>query len=70
MLVSGLVIYIIPCHATDQVVIVKHNKLAQPQVTTEGRCFRGNALLQAAITADDVGVVIHNGEARLVEATG
>eukprot|EP00968_Pinguiococcus_pyrenoidosus_P004601 scaffold301_cov243-Pinguiococcus_pyrenoidosus.AAC.106 len=51
----------------DGVVVVEHDELAEAQVASEGAGFGRDAFLQAAVPADDPGVVVHDVEARLVE---
>ena len=47
------------------VVIVKDNELVQPKVPREGSRLAGDALLQTAIAANDISVVVYNGESGL-----
>lgn len=50
----------------DQVVVIQHHKLAQPEVARQRAGFAADALLQAPVTTDDVGEVVADGEAVLV----
>lgn len=50
----------------DLVVVVEDDELAQAQVARQGAGLGGDALLQAAVAADDVGVVVHHGRALAV----
>lgn len=54
----------------DLVIVVQHDELAEAQVAGQRRGLRGHALLQAAVAADDVRVVVHDVEAVLVELGG
>lgn len=54
----------------DVVVVVEHNQLAEAKVTGERARLRADALLQAAVAAENVGVVVDDVIARLVEARG
>jgi hypothetical protein len=49
------------------VVVVNGNQIAQLQVACGARSFAGNALHGATITEEDVGVVVEEVEAGLVE---
>ena len=52
----------------DQVVVVEHDELAQPEVAGQRRRFRGDALHEVAVARDRVGVVVDDRRGRVVEA--
>ena len=51
----------------DLVVVVEADELAEAKVAGERAGLGGDALLQAAVAADDVGEVVDDGKVRLVE---
>jgi hypothetical protein len=52
----------------DAVVVVERDQLAEPQHAGEGAHLVRNALHEAAVAEEDIGVVIDHGVARAVEA--
>ena len=54
----------------DEVIVVEHDELPELQVARQGGGFRGDTFLKATVTANDVGVVVEEGEALLVVLLG
>ena len=54
----------------DLVVVVEHDQAPQAQVAREGARLRRDALLHAAVSADDIDKVVDDLEAVLVEGRG
>ena len=54
----------------DEVVVVQDDELAKAEMSSEGGGLGGHPLLQAAVAADDVGVMVEDGHVGLVVGGG
>jgi hypothetical protein len=70
MCFNSLILREFPLYGTyngDLIVIIENNQLSETQMSSQTTRFRGDTLLQASVTANDIGMVIENVEIRLIK---